>query len=67
MIKRALAQDKGDEYFRTIFFNRKRKRATLAQKGTGQGCIRSQNKEGHKTQAQTCNDIGTSNMATTPI
>ena len=53
MIKSALAQDKGDDYFRTNFFNRKRiKKATLAQKGTGQRCIRSQNKEGHKTQAQ---------------
>ena len=67
MIKRALAQDKGDDYFRTNIFSGKRKRATQAQKGTGQGGIRSQNKEGHKTQAQTCNDIGTSNMATTPI
>ena len=52
MIKKALDQDKGDGYFRKKICTRKRIRAALAQKGTGQGGIRAQNKEGHKTKAQ---------------
>ena len=52
MIKKTRDQDKEDDYFRTKICTRKRKRAALAQKGTGQGGIRAQNKEGHKTQAQ---------------
>ena len=70
MIKKALAQDKGDGYFRTKIRSRKRKRAALAQKGTYQGGARVQEprkKRDTRHTPKTSNDFGTSNMATTPI
>ena len=70
MIKKALAQDEGDGYFRTKICTRKRKRAALAQKGTDQGGAHVQEprtKRDTRHTPKTSNDFGTSNMATTPI
>ena len=68
MIKKALAQDKGDGY--TKMCTRKRKRAALAQKGTYQGGAHVQEprtKRDTRHTLKTGNDSGTSNMTTTPI
>ena len=70
MIKKALAQDKGDVYFRTKIRTRKRKRAALTQKDTAQGGAHVQEartKRNTRHTSKTGNEFGTSNMATTPI